>query len=66
MEKSCHNFSSTQSCFSSSISDGRYSILYYGLDDFEVALCVCPNHTDDGIYSDHGYLDTLEIPLGPP
>ncbi len=24
------------------------------------------NHTDDGIYSDHGYLDTLDNPLGPP
>ncbi len=24
--------------------------------DFKVAQYVCPNHTDDGIYSDHGYL----------
>ncbi len=23
---------------------------------------VCPYRTDDGIYSDHDYLDTLEIP----
>ncbi len=23
-------------------------------------------HTDDGIHSDHGYLDTLDNPLGPP
>ena len=37
-----------------------------GLDDFEAALYVYPNHTDGGIYSDHGYLETLEIPLGPP
>ncbi len=37
-----------------------------GLDDCKVALYVCPNHTDDGIYSDHGYLDTLDNPLGPP
>ena len=27
---------------------------------------VYPNRTDDGIHSDHGYLHTLEIPLGPP
>ncbi len=26
----------------------------------------CPNHTDDGIHSDHGYLDTCNNPLGPP
>ncbi len=32
----------------------------------KAALYVYPNRTDDGIYSDHGYLDTLEIPLGPP
>ena len=25
-----------------------------------------PIDTDDGIYSDHGYLETLEIPLGLP
>ncbi len=37
-----------------------------GLDDFKVALYLCPNHTDHSIYSDHGYLDTLEIPLAPP
>ncbi len=30
------------------------------------ALYACPNHTDDGIYADHGYLDTLDNPLGPP
>ena len=23
-------------------------------------LNACPNHTDDGIHSDHGYLDTLQ------
>ncbi len=30
-----------------------------GLNDFKVALYVYPIHTDDGIYSDHGYLDTF-------
>ncbi len=25
----------------------------------------CPNHTDDGIHLDHGYLDTFDNPLGP-
>ncbi len=34
--------------------------------DFKAALYVYPNRTDDVIYSDHGYLDTLEIPLVPP
>ncbi len=37
--------------------------LFNGLDDFEVTLYVCPNHTDDDLHSDHSYLDTLEIPL---
>ncbi len=37
-----------------------------GLDDLKAAIYACPNHTDDGIYSDHGYLDTLDNPLGPP
>ncbi len=31
-----------------------------------VRTYVCPNHTDDGIHSDHGYLDTCDNPLGPP
>ena len=38
---------------------------YYGLNvsnglDLKVATCIyaCPNHTDDGIHQDHGYLDT--------
>ncbi len=31
-----------------------------------VTLHVCLNHTDDGIHSDHDYLDTWEIPGGPP
>ncbi len=36
-------------------------------DDFKVALYVCPNHTDDDIHSDHGYLETLDSdPLTPP
>ncbi len=26
----------------------------------------CPNHTDDGMHSDHGYLDICNNPLGPP
>ncbi len=26
----------------------------------------CPNHTNDGIHSDHGNLDTCDNPLGPP
>ncbi len=25
-----------------------------------------PNHTDDGIYLNPGYLDTLDNPIGPP
>ena len=37
--------------------------LFNGLDDFKVALYVCPNHMDDDIHSDHCYLDTLGIPL---
>ena len=32
---------------------------------FKAALYACPNHTDDGIHSDHGYLETWEIPGGP-
>ncbi len=36
------------------------------LDHFKVALYVCPNHTDDDIHSDHGYLDISEICGGPP
>ncbi len=31
-----------------------------------IHVYACPNHTDDGVYSDHGYLDTLDNPLGPP
>ncbi len=30
------------------------------------AIYVCPNHTDDGIHLDHGYLGTLDNLLGPP
>ncbi len=36
------------------------------MEEYKVALYVCPDRTDVGIYSEHGYLDTLEIPLGPP
>ncbi len=37
-----------------------------GLNDLKAALYACPNHTDDGICSDHGYLETWEIYGGPP
>ncbi len=37
--------------------------LFNGLEDFKMALYVCPNHMDDDIHSDHSYLDTLGIPL---
>ena len=37
-----------------------------GLNDLKAALYACPNHTDDGIRSDHGYLETWEIYGGPP
>ncbi len=36
------------------------------LGSHKVALYVCPNHMDDYIHSDHGYLDTWNNPLGPP
>ena len=36
------------------------------LDDFKAALYACPYHADDGIYSDHSYLATWEIPAEPP
>ena len=29
-------------------------------------LNACPNHRDDGIHSDHGFLDIWDNPLGPP
>ncbi len=34
--------------------------------DLKAALYACPNHTDDGIRSDHGYLETWEIYGGTP
>ncbi len=37
-----------------------------GLYDLKAAIYACPNHTDDGMHSDHGYLDTCNNPLGPP
>ena len=37
-----------------------------GLDDLKDAIYACPNHTDDSIHSDHGYLDTCNNPLAPP
>ncbi len=33
--------------------------------DLEAAIYACPNHADDGIHSDHGYLDTFDNHLGP-
>ncbi len=36
------------------------------LDDLRAAIYACPNHTDDGVHVDHGYLDTLDNPIGPP
>ena len=33
------------------------------LDNFKVTLDNCTDHTDDGIHSDHTYLDNLGIPL---
>ena len=30
----------------------------------KAAIYACPNHTDGGIHSDHGYLDTCDNPLG--
>ncbi len=41
----------------------RYLAVRSGLN---VRIYACPNHTDDGIHLDHGYLDTLDNPLGPP
>ena len=37
-----------------------------GRNDLKAALYAYPKHTDDGIHSDHGYLETWEIPGGPP
>ncbi len=37
-----------------------------GLDDLKAAIDACPNHADDGIPSDHGYLDISDNRLGPP
>ena len=34
-----------------------------GVDDFKVALYVCPTHIDNDIHSDHSYLDIPGIPL---
>ncbi len=36
------------------------------IDDLRASIYACPNHTDDGIHSDHGYLETCDNPLGPP
>ncbi len=33
-----------------------------GLDDFKMALCVCPNRMDNGIHSDHSYFEIVEKP----
>ena len=37
-----------------------------GLDDLKAAIYGCPNHTDDAIHSDHGYLDTWDNTAGQP
>ncbi len=37
-----------------------------GLDDLKAAIYACPNHIDDDIHSDQGYLDTWDNPAGPP
>ncbi len=43
----------------------RFLVARSGLN--ERTYCnACPNHTDDGMHSDHGYLDTCNNPLGPP
>ena len=44
----------------------RFLAARSGLNDLKAALYACPNHTDDGIHSDHGYLETWEIHGGPP
>ncbi len=36
------------------------------IDDLKAAIYACQNHTDDGIHSDHGFLDIWDNPLGPP
>ena len=41
----------------------KWCKLSNGLDDLKVALYVCPIHIDDGIHSDHSYLEVLEKPL---
>ncbi len=48
----------------SGLNVGTYSKwkLSNGLDGLKAALYACPNHTDDEIHSDHGYLETWEIP----
>ena len=40
--------------------------LFNGLDDLKAALYACSNNISDVIHSDHGYLETWEIPGGPP
>ncbi len=34
-------------------------------DIYDCQTYACPNHKDDDIHSDHGYLDTKENPAGP-
>ncbi len=41
-------------------------LIFRLLDHLKATIYACPNHTDDGIHSDHGYLDTCDNPLGPP
>ncbi len=41
----------------------KWSKLSNGLNDFKVALYVCPIRINDGIHSHHSYLEVLEKPL---
>ncbi len=44
-----------------------YCVCYHlQANGLKAALYACQNHTDDDIHSDHGYLETWEIPGGPP
>ena len=45
------------------IGERRYLAVRSGLN---ARIYTCPNNTDDGIHLDHGYLETLDNPQGPP
>ncbi len=57
---SCRVF---QGCKDSCDLSEYYCPYDWSRDDFKVALCVCPNHIDNDIHSDHIYLDIPGIPL---